>query len=99
MKTLDLEKMTIEPVNGHVLLEFFKPKKTMYLPQDMTDREFQATVVTIGKGCEFDFELKEGDTVIFEKFADSAIDKIPYGKDGERKVTLIKDSLIMGVWR
>lgn len=94
-----LDGKKIHPVNGHVLIELLKKNDDIKLPPDLRDREYQGRVVAVAGDVS---DYSDGDYVIFEKFADSAIDKIPYGedKDGETiEVTLIKDKLIMGIWK
>lgn len=94
-----LDGKEIKPVNGHVLIELLKKDNSIHLPPDLRDREYQGRVVGVAEDVT-DYEV--GEYVIFEKFADSAIDKIPYGEDSDGEtieVTLIKDKLIMGIWK
>lgn len=92
-----LEGKKIKPLNGHVLIELLRKDSSIYVPSDLKDREFQGKVVAVADEVK---DYKAGDFVIFEKFADSSIDRIPYGKDGDNviEVTLINQKLIMGVW-
>lgn len=84
----------IKPLNGHILVEVTKEDDGVISTRDLEDRQFEGTIIEISEDCEID--VKQGDKVIFEKFADSSTGSFKY--NDEQQVTLIKETMVMGVW-
>jgi len=74
-----MAKVNIKPLGTRVLVEVFEAEEKtasgLYIPNTAKEKPQKGKVVAVGKGTkDEEMELKEGDVVIYGKYAGTEID-------------------------
>ena len=88
------------PANNHILVEILSKKSDAYIPKSKSDSQQEGVVLAVGDSCIVSMNyngrtaLEKGDRVRWEKYAEA--DGV-FDYNG-KKVSLIKDSQVMGIY-
>jgi chaperonin GroES len=84
-----------QPIGGKLLVEPLEEEKTVggiIIPDTAKEKSQRGKIVAIGKIDEENPELKEGDTVIFDKYAGTEIEF-----DGKKYLILNKEDILLKI--